>query len=81
MISDPVHARAVSESAEAFLRALNEAFEAARHGMSPEEFESLKVAVGEVVGTLEIDLLWPLYKRHPELEPENLRAKREGNAS
>jgi len=81
MISDPVHARAVSESAEAFLRTLHEAFEAARNAVPPDEFESLKVAVAEVVGTLEVDLLWPLYKRHPELEPENLRTKSEGNAS
>jgi hypothetical protein len=22
---------------------------------------------------MEVDLLWPLYKLHPELEPENLR--------
>jgi hypothetical protein len=73
MISDPVQARAVSESAEAFVRALSHAFEAARTTMPPTEFERLKVAVGNVIGIMEVDLLWPLYKLHPELEPENLR--------
>lgn len=38
-----------------------------------EEFERLKRAVGEVVGTLEVDFLWQLYKQHPSLEPENLK--------
>jgi hypothetical protein len=73
MISDPVQARAVSESAEAFLRALSTAFESARATMPPAEFEKLKVAVGQIIGAMEVDLLWPLYKLHPDLEPENLR--------
>ena len=81
MISDPVQARAVSESAEAFIRALSGAFESARGTMPPAEFERLKVVVGQVVGTLEVDLLWPLYKLHPELEPENLRGVGGSNAT
>lgn len=73
MISDPDRARAVSTAAEAFLRELSLALELVRTTGSAEEFERLKRAVGEVVGTLEVDLLWPLYKQHPSLEPENLK--------
>jgi hypothetical protein len=72
MISDPTSAESVSKAAENFLRELSLAFESARTSCSAEEFERLKVAVGNVVGTLEADLLWPLYKLHPRLEPENL---------
>lgn len=73
MIPDPNHARKVSAAAEVFFRELFDALEAARTSASPEEFEKLKHAVGNVVGTMEVDLLWPLYKSHPSLEPENLK--------
>jgi hypothetical protein len=73
MIQDPDRARSVATAAEAFLRELSDAFEDARNSASPEEFEKLKHAVGQIVGTLEADLLWPLYKQHPDLEPENLK--------
>lgn len=73
MISDPDRARAVSEAAEAFLGELSLALELVQSTGSSEEFERLKRVVGEVVGTLEVDLLWPLYRQHPALEPENLK--------
>ncbi len=73
MIPDPTSAQAVSKAAEHFLGELSRAFEAARSSATPEEFERLKQVVGVVVGTLEVDLLWPLYKQHPNLEPENLK--------
>ena len=73
MISDPTRARNVATAAEVFLREFAGAFEDARTAAPPAEFEKLKHAVGQVVGTLEVDLLWPLYKQHPLLEPENLR--------
>ena len=75
MISDTGSAQAVSKAAEEFLRTLHRAFEHARETVTPEEFERLKIAVGSVVGTLEVELLWPLYKLHPELEPDNLKAR------
>ena len=73
MIADPDSARAVSNAAEQFLRELSEALELARGTEPAADFERLKQAVGVVVGTLEVDLLWPLYKHHPNLEPENLK--------
>jgi hypothetical protein len=73
MIQDPDRARAVATAAEAFLQELSHTLEAVRMSAPQPEFEKLKHAVGQVVGTLEIDLLWPLYKEHPELEPENLK--------
>jgi hypothetical protein len=75
MISDSTSAQAVSKAAEQFLEELSRALELARATVPAEEIERLKVAVGRVVGTLEVELLWPLYKLHPTLEPENLRAR------
>lgn len=73
MIADRQQAVAVSKAAEEFIRQLSLALKAAEANSSNEEFERLRRAVGQVIGTLETDLLWPLYKRHPELEPENLK--------
>jgi hypothetical protein len=73
MISDPTSAAAISQAVEQFLGELSHAFELAHTSLSPEEFDRLKQAVGTVVGTLEIELLWPLDKLHPRLEPEHLR--------
>jgi len=73
MIPDANHARIVALSAETFLRDLSAALEAARTSATPAEFARLKHAVGNVAGTLEVDLLWPLYKEYPTLEPENLK--------
>lgn len=76
MISDPTSAQAISKAAENFLGELSRAFELARSSSTPDEFEQLKQAVGVVVGMLEVDLLWPLYKQHPNLEPANLSGGR-----
>lgn len=73
MISDPTSAQAISNAAENFLGELSRAFELARSSSTLDEFERLKQAVGVVIGTLEVDLLWPLYRQHPSLEPENLK--------
>lgn len=73
MISDFGSAKALSKAAEQFLQELSRALEFARGTSPSEDFERLKVATGSVVGTLEVDLLWPLYKQHPTLEPENLK--------
>lgn len=73
MIADASLAQAVSKAAEQFLPELSAALELARSTAQPAEFERLKQAVGVVVSTLEVDLLWPLYKQQPELEPENLK--------
>jgi hypothetical protein len=72
VINDKSIATAVGAEAERFIEQLSAALLAA-HAKPNEDIERLKRAIGEVVGTLEVSLLWPLYKAHPELEPENLK--------
>ncbi len=67
-------ATAVSASGEKFITDLNVALNQARVTLSPEEYERFKKSVGLVVGTIEVDMLGPLYKTHPDLEPSSLRA-------
>ena len=73
MISDKKQATAVSKAAEEFIKQLSLSLRAAQTTGNNDDFERLRAASGQVVGTLEAALLWPLYKEHPELEPENLK--------
>lgn len=73
MITSAKLATEVSTAGERFVKALSKCLIEARSSCSPEEYEQFKNAVGSVIGTLEIDMLWPLYRKHPKLEPENLR--------
>ena len=68
----------LSASGERFISELNEALHKAKETSTPEEFEKIKRSVGEVIGTLEVSMLWPLYRDHPELEPKNLRGSNDG---
>lgn len=73
MVTSKKIATDISAASEAFLVSLNKALLDAKAECSPQEYEQFKKAVGAVVGGLELDMLWPLYKKHPELQPENLR--------
>lgn len=73
MLNSKQLASDVSAASEQFITALNEALNTAKTSCAPDELERFKKALGTIVCTLEMDLLWPLYKQHPELEPESLK--------
>lgn len=73
MVSSKKLASSIGTASESFIIELGKALDEAKVSATPEEYEKLKKAIGVVIGTLEIDLLWPLYTKHPELEPENLK--------
>ena len=66
----------VAAASEGFVEALNKALLEVQATAAPAEFERFRRAVGMIVGSLEVELLSPLYKQHPELEPESLRGGR-----
>jgi hypothetical protein len=79
MISDRRHAVAVAESAEEFIKQLSLAFKAVEASASAKELQRLRKSIGAVLGVLETEVLWPLYKQHPDLEPENLKNWEKGH--
>jgi len=72
MITSQKLATEVSTASERFVETLSKCLLEAQSSCSPEEYEQFKNAVGSVIGALEISMLWPLYRKHPDLEPENL---------
>lgn len=73
MVTSKNLATEVSDAGERFIETLGKCLMEAQTTCPAEEFERFKKAVGLVIGSLEVDLLWPLYRQHPELEPESLR--------
>ncbi|WP_124553388.1 hypothetical protein [Methylophilus methylotrophus] len=73
MVSSKKLASSIGTASESFIIELGKALDEAKVSATQEEYEKLKKAIGVVIGTLEIDLLWPLYTKHPELESENLK--------
>jgi hypothetical protein len=39
---------------------------------SAEEFEAYRAAVGQIMGTMLLDIMNPIYREHPELKPPEL---------
>lgn len=76
MIPDRQRAAAVSKAAEEFIKQLSLALQAAQASGSKEDFERLRRASGQLIGALETDLLSPLYKQYPDLEPPSLKGPR-----
>jgi hypothetical protein len=74
MITSKETAARVSEAGERFVEALNRALLEVRASSSPPDYERFRRAVGLIVGEMEVELLRPLYKQHPELEPESMRS-------
>jgi hypothetical protein len=71
MISDPATAKRVSDLLlEAFCR-VDESCGLVRASAPPDEVRAYMAATGHVVGAITLDVLEPLYERHPSLKPAN----------
>ena len=73
MIESTELATSLSASGEHFIGELSSVLNTAKTTCNAEEWERIKRAIGIVIGTLEVEVLWPLYKKHPDLEPESLK--------
>lgn len=39
---------------------------------SVEEFEAYRTAIAQILGTMLVDIMMPIYRQHPELKPAEL---------
>jgi len=51
---------------------LDESVRFVMENCSPEEFDIYRHAVGEILGTMLVDIMEPIYREHPDLTPEQL---------
>jgi hypothetical protein len=69
MITDALTARQISELMIEFSGRLDSSLIAVRESCSPEEFKTYRRAVGKILGEMLLEVMNPLYKQHPSLEP------------
>jgi hypothetical protein len=73
MITSKKTAIEVTAAGERFVEALNKCLIEVQSSSTPEEFEQFRRVVGLTIGRLDTELLEPIYRAHPELEPHGLR--------
>jgi len=71
MVSDPNSAREISELMLDIFRRVDESVAVVKQSCSAEEAAAYQKATGRVVGAVVLDILEPLYERHPNLKPHN----------
>ncbi len=71
MISDPVIARHISDLMLEMFRQVDESVGHVRERCSPDEASAYQRATAPLAGAIVMDVLGPLYVRHPELKPRN----------
>lgn len=62
-------------------RRLEESIDLVANGSRDDEHEKKELmeyrsAIGKIMGHIFVDVLHPIYQRHPELEPEELKSQR-----
>jgi len=76
MITNRRRAVSVRKAGEALIRQLFRAVESVPNGKpavaSPED----RKRIVQLIGKIDTEVLWPIYKQHPNLEPVGLRKKR-----
>ena len=62
------YATAMAEHLERVQTDLNTAVMLAESKADPEDFESIKKSLGMLIGKVDMELLWPIFKAYPELD-------------
>ena len=73
MISDEKIAARVSELFVEFSRRIDQSIALVKETASPEEFSAYRRAAGRVLGEMLLEVMNPLYQKHPGLKPKGLR--------
>ena len=73
MIRDKEIARQVIAALDEASSVINESIRLVQNRCSNEEFAAYRKAAGFVMGYLYTDVLTPLYKQHPSLDPPELK--------
>jgi hypothetical protein len=73
MISDEEIAKNVSDLMLEFAARLNASTAVVRDRCPTEEFHKYRRAVGQVMGDMLLEIMNPIYQRHPKLKPARLR--------
>ena len=70
--------RQVAEEIVALMRECSDKFNCSvqrvKDSCTEQEFLDYRKAIGAMMGGMYFDILWPIFKEHPELEPETMKS-------
>ena len=69
MIEDPNVARQIAEILQDCTARLDKSVAVVKDGCGPEELKIYRMAVGKVMGEILLEVINPLYAKHPSLKP------------
>jgi hypothetical protein len=72
MVEREETAAKISELILEFLEKLNASVVQVRNECSPAEFETYRTAVATIIGNIVLEVMNPLYRRHPHLKPREM---------
>ena len=73
MIHDKALATQISDMLWEISGQLDRSIAEVQEKCTPEEFRAYRHAIGKVMGELYLEALRPLYKTHPDLEPDDIK--------
>lgn len=73
MIEDKDTARQVSELMIEVGRRLNDSVALVQGTSSDEDFGAYRTVIASLLGTMLVDVMNPLYAKHPDLKPDELK--------
>jgi hypothetical protein len=73
MISNKATARKVERTMKKYSRALDESIRLVRDTCPEAEFKAYRKIIGQIMGAPYLDLMRPIHRRFPDLEPEALK--------
>jgi hypothetical protein len=71
VITDPEVAHRVSDCMQKMFRILDATADDVRNSCSKEDYKAFKKATATIAGSIVMDVMEPLYKKHPQLAPAN----------
>lgn len=75
MIKDRKRAASIAKAGEDLIRQLFRAVESVPDGTPAVASAAARKRIVQLIGKIDTEVLWPIYKQHPDLEPMGLRKK------
>jgi hypothetical protein len=73
MITNKKTARKVEKTMRTCSAALNQSVRLVMDTCSEREFKAYRKVIGQIMGAIYVDVMWPIHRRFPDLEPEALK--------
>lgn len=54
---------------------LDQSVQLVKDNCNEQEFINYRKAIGTIMGEMYVEIMWPIFKEHPDLEPEEMKPR------